>query len=148
MPARPVHTEEQVLAAIQKESGLISKAAKRLKCDRDTVHNYADQYPAVRAMIDQYRASLKRDREALLDLCEAELHKRVEQGDERALYYALNKLGYGRGYGEPRQATLPEGYAVSSFTVTVVRREQNELVEVAKVLSSRATPLPPSKGDD
>jgi hypothetical protein len=147
MPAHPVHTEKQVLAALRKEKCLVVNAARRLGVHRNTMLNYAREYPSVRKAIDEYRLSLKDAREALADLAEEKLFELVSDGDREAMYYVLNKLGWGRGYAQPKDAKLPEGFAVESWTVTVVNRDpkSGELVPEAQIVSSRA--LPPTKGD-
>lgn len=139
MPARPVHTEKQVLEALRREKCLVVNAARRLGVDRTTMHGYARRYPSVAKAIEEYRLSLKDAREALVDLAEEKLFELIADGDRDAMYYALNKLGWGRGYKEQKPAGLPDGMAIESWSVTVVNRDaRGELVEEARILSSRA----------
>jgi hypothetical protein len=139
MPAHRVHTEKQVLAALRKEKCLVVNAARRLGVHRNTMLNYAREYPSVRKAIDEYRLSLKDAREALADLAEEKLFELIANDDKEAMYYALNKLGWGRGYAQPKAAGLPEGMAIESWSVTVVNRGPNgELAPEAEILSSRA----------
>jgi hypothetical protein len=45
-------SEAQMIAAIEQAQGIVAGAARILHCHRDTVQNYIDRYPSVKAAFD------------------------------------------------------------------------------------------------
>lgn len=85
------YTAEQMIEAIRGSGGIVSVVASRLGCGRATVYRYRDRYPNV-------RDALEGEREVLLDIAEAGLFDRVDDGDLDASIFALRTLGKDRGY--------------------------------------------------
>src|SRR5262245_22642935 len=87
------YTAQQVIDALTATRGLVTLAAKRLGCDTDTIRNYAKRYPSV--------AKVKAEaREEVLDIAEAQLFLKIQQGDPWAIGLYLRTVGRSRGYGE------------------------------------------------
>ena len=53
MTTRQRYTQAQVIAALRETKGMVYLAAKRLGCEAQTIYNYRDRYPAVRAEMEQ-----------------------------------------------------------------------------------------------
>jgi hypothetical protein len=93
MSGRPRYTVAQLTEALGQSKGLVTIAARMLRCDPDTVRNYAKRYPAVAEKI-------REEREAFLDVAELALLKAVQGGEAWAVCFALKCLGKERGYVE------------------------------------------------
>ena len=52
MTARQKFTQAQVIDALRETKGMVYLAAKRLGCEAQTIYNYRDRYPAVRAEME------------------------------------------------------------------------------------------------
>lgn len=87
------YTADHVIQAIRDTKGMVSLAAKRLRCDVDTVHNYAKRYPTVKKAIQE-------EREAMTDIAELSLYNCIQKGEGWAVCFYLKTQGKGRGYVE------------------------------------------------
>ena len=96
------YTPEQIITALEKHKGLVSKAAKALRCSRQTVMNYAARYPEVREAMDDAR-------EAMLDVAESKLFDAVRKGQPWAVCFYLKTQGKKRGYIERQEFTGADG---------------------------------------
>jgi len=92
------YSQKAVIEAVRSTHGLLTLAASRLGCSRQTLHNYAQRYPAVQAAITE-------ERERLLDLAELRLAEAVERGEAWAIQLVLRTLGRRRGYGDQEAAS-------------------------------------------
>ena len=92
----------KVVEAIHETRGLVTMAAKRLRCDPDTIRNYAARHPTV-------AAALKEERDKMTDIAElalfTELHKRAPW----AVCFYLKTQGKDRGYIERQEVSGPDG---------------------------------------
>lgn len=96
MGARPEYKPEQVAAALLEAKGLVSYAAKKLRCADTTVYEYINKYPIVRqAKIDA--------RERMGDAAESKLFNNVNRGDPRAVEFYLKTIHKHRGYVERQE---------------------------------------------
>ncbi len=100
----PKVSEETLMAAAKKSSGIMSYLAKFAGIDRRTAKKYVEMYPEVKAEFESQQ-------EGMLDFCEGEL-LRIIQGTPDpvtkimiehprkfdALQFALSTLGKKRGY--------------------------------------------------
>jgi len=93
MSGRPRYTVGQMTEALAQSKGMVTVAARLLRCDPDTVRNYVKRYPAVEEKIRQ-------EREGFLDVAELALYKAVQGGEAWAVCFALKCLGKERGYVE------------------------------------------------
>ena len=48
--AKQKYTQQQIIEALRETKGMVYLAAKRLGCEAQTIYNYRDRYPAVRAV--------------------------------------------------------------------------------------------------
>jgi hypothetical protein len=102
MPGKPRYTAAQVAAALVSTKGLVYLAAKRLKCDVDTVYNYCKRYPSVQAARDAMRGQL-------VDLAEQKLWESIQSGEAWGITLCLKTLGKDRGYVERQELTGQDG---------------------------------------
>lgn len=116
--ASPLFTPEQVCEALLASSGLVSFAAKRLRCDRRTVETYINKYPeCAQAKIDA--------RENLGDLAESKLEQAIKKGQPWALNMYLKTIHKGRGYVERSEVTDPNAKPVEVRVTRVQSRDTN-----------------------
>jgi hypothetical protein len=100
-------TITQMLEAVHASKGLVTITAETLKCDPQTVRNYAKRYSKVQHAIEE-------EREVLLDIAELALCRKVEQGEAWAVMFLLKTLGRHRGFIE-----RDEQVATGDITVRV-----------------------------
>ena len=91
--ARQRYSQRQVADAIRSTRGLVTLAARSLGCDRSTVENYCDRYPAVRKALEEARNQR-------LDIAEAMLFSAIDKGELQAITFFLRTVGRHRGYGD------------------------------------------------
>ena len=93
---RDRYAQATVIKAIQAARGIKATAAASLNCSRQTITNYIDRYPAVKAA---YQEAL----DTSLDLAESKLIACVERDEWPAIRFMLVTLGKGRGYVERQE---------------------------------------------
>lgn len=93
MAGRQKFSQQQVIDALTESKGLITYAAERLHCVPNTVDNYCDRYPRVRAARDA-------GRRRQLDVAEAKLFEAIGTGEGWAITFLLRTIGRGRGYAD------------------------------------------------
>lgn len=86
----------EVAEAIKKNKGILSAAAQTLGCTRQTVANYIDRHPTVKAAFDEAR-------EVTIDFVESRLLKNIDSGDTTAMIFYLKTQGKQRGYVERQE---------------------------------------------
>jgi len=82
---------DEVAEALRKTDGLVTYAAKRLKCTYQTVIHYIARYPELEEVREQAR-------EGLIDLSESKLVSKIKAGNLDAVKYHLDRIGKKRGY--------------------------------------------------
>ncbi len=93
MSAVEKYTPEKIITAIEKAHGKVSLAARSLKCSRQTIMNYAKEYPDV-------KQALEDSRELTLDIAEDKLFNAIKKGHAWAICFYLKTQGKQRGYIE------------------------------------------------
>ena len=93
MGTRQKFTQAQVIAALRETKGMVYLAAKRLGCEAQTIYNYRDRYPAVRAEMEQQDGEVD-------DAAEMKLYQAIIAGEPWAVQFRLRTKGKGRGYVE------------------------------------------------
>jgi len=96
------YTQAQVIDAIKAAKGIKATAAESLGCSRQTITNYIDRYPAVKAA---YQEAL----DTSLDLAESKLIALVEREEWPAIRFMLVTLGKSRGFAERTETWSPTG---------------------------------------
>lgn len=99
---RQRYTAEEVATAIRESRGLITYAAKRLGCSRNTVYNYIERYASVAEAQDDARNEL-------LDTAELQLARQINEGNITAIIFTLKTIGKHRGFIERHEHTGAEG---------------------------------------
>src|SRR3990167_6133961 len=94
------YTAEQVIEAVRRNKGILTLAARDLHCTRQTVHNYVNRYPTIKAAMDD-------ERDSLLDMAEGKLFEQVRKGNMTAIIFTLKTLGKHRGYVERQEVSGP-----------------------------------------
>lgn len=100
--SKPRYTAQQVIDTLRNTHGLVYLAAKYLRCDPETIHNYCKRYPDVRAAKEAARGEL-------VDVAEAKLWEAVHRGEPWALALVLKTLGRDRGYVDRIEQTGKDG---------------------------------------
>ncbi len=94
------YTQAAVIDAIKAAQGIKATAAASLDCSRQTITNYIDRYPAVKAAYDEAVQST-------IDLAQSKLIVLVEREEWPAIRFLLVTLGKDRGFTERTEiATL------------------------------------------
>lgn len=89
-------TPQQVADTITEAHGLVSRAAKMLGCTVKTVYNYIEKFPEVAEARHEAR-------EAMKDVGEASLWKKVSEGEGWAVCFYLKCQAKDRGYVERQE---------------------------------------------
>jgi hypothetical protein len=89
----PKYAIDQVIEALRAHHGLLVLTAGALGCNRQTLYNYAQRYPAVAEAIAE-------ERERLVDLAEQGLIHHLREESPWAIALVLKTLGRTRGYGD------------------------------------------------
>jgi hypothetical protein len=99
---------QQVIDAIRRHHGMLTFAATALRCNRETIRNYAKRYPEI-------AEALREEREKTLDLAELALYNAILAGEPWAICFYLKTQGRSRGYTERREVTGTNGEATRVY---------------------------------
>ena len=121
------YTTEEIVAALKKHNGLVSVAARALKCAPQTISIRAKKESEIRAAIEE-------SRESLVDLAEQKLRAALNKGQPWAISLVLKTLGKERGYVERSELTGKNGTPIATkYDLSKLNDEQlkqlEELVE-------------------
>ncbi len=83
----------QAAAAIRKNDGFVSYAAKDLGITREHLYVLIRRHPTVKAALNDARESMK-------DLAEKKLRENIESKKEASIFFYLKTQAKDRGYGE------------------------------------------------
>ena len=119
MTTKQRYTQKQVIDALRETKGMVYLAAKRLGCEAQTVYNYRDRYPAVRAEMEQQDGEVD-------DAAEMVLFKAIMAGEPWAVQFRLRTKGKGRGYVERTQTEI-SGPAGGAIPIAIVKMPVDEL---------------------
>ena len=89
---------------------MVYLAAKRLGCEAQTIYNYRDRYPAVRAEMEQQDGEVN-------DAAEMKLYQAIMAGESWAVQFRLRTKARNRGYGDAVELT--GGVATSNVTIYI-----------------------------
>lgn len=89
-------TKQQIIDALWKTGGLITVAAQKLDCHYSTVENYINRSQKI-------KSELKKIKEKTLDIAEAQLITKINEGDLGAIIFYLKCKGKDRGYIERQE---------------------------------------------
>ena len=85
--------KKMMLAALEKNLGIVSIACRIVGIDRGTHSVWVSNDP-------EYRAAVEAIALIELDFVVSKLHKKISDGDTMSIIYYLNKKGAAAGYGE------------------------------------------------
>ena len=109
------YTAQEVIDALEKGYTCVG-AGQLLGCSAETVRNYANKYPTV-------KAALKAKRTELVDLAEMSFRRAIVAGEGWAVALTLKTLGKDEGYVERTQNELRgEGGGPVVFRVIYERK--------------------------
>ncbi len=87
------YTPAQIIEAIESSRGILTVAAKTLKCSRQTIYTYMKRYATVKKAYDE-------SNEEMLDFAEQQLIKNIADQKEASIFFYLKTKGKKRGYIE------------------------------------------------
>ena len=128
MAPRQKFTQAQVIDALRETKGMVYLAAKRLGCEAQTIYNYRDRYPAVRAEMEQQDGEVD-------DAAEMKLYQAIIAGEPWAVQFRLRTKGKGRGYVERVQQE------VSGPNGGPIQTEHTEKHDLSKLTSDQLREL-------
>ena len=85
MAKRHRYTAQQVIEALRASKGMVSLAAKQLRCDVYTVKNYCKKFPTVEAVKQESRVEM-------LDEAELRLWKAIQRDESWGIHVKRDKL--------------------------------------------------------
>jgi len=135
--AKQKYTQQQIIEALRETKGMIYLAAKRLGCEAQTIYNYRDRYPAVRAEMEQQDGEVD-------DAAEMKLYQAIIAGEPWAVQFRLRTKGKGRGYVERVQQEVsgPDGGPIQTEHVEkhdLSKLTSEQLRELRGLLAKAAT---------
>lgn len=98
-------SSEEIIKALKETNGLVTLAARKIRCAPNTIYNRAKRVQSVQQAIDDSRAEL-------CDLGELSLRKAVMEGEPWAVSLVLKTLGRTRGYVERQEITGADGQSI------------------------------------
>ena len=107
---------------------MVYLAAKRLGCEAQTIYNYRDRYPAVRAEMEQQDGEVD-------DAAEMKLYQAIIAGEPWAVQFRLRTKGKGRGYVERVRQE------VSGLDGGPIQTEHTEKHDLSKLTSDQLREL-------
>src|SRR5579872_5678079 len=113
MPTKTNILKKQMLAALVKSLGVVSKACKTAKIDRSTHYDWLKKDA-------KYAQEVKAIEDIAIDFAESSLHTRIRKGDTAATIFYLKTKGKGRGYVERQELTGADGVNLLSPPTTVI----------------------------
>ena len=128
MTSRQKFTQAQIIDALKETKGMVYLAAKRLGCEAQTIYNYRDRYPAVRAEMEQQDGEVD-------DAAEMKLYQAIIAGEPWAVQFRLRTKGKGRGYVERVQQE------VSGPNGGPIQTEHTEKHDLSKLTSEQLREL-------
>lgn len=111
------YTVEQVVAALERNAGMVYMAARALGCNAQTIYNYRDKFPQVAEAIENARGEM-------IDTAELALKRAVLDGEGWAVCFLLKTIGKSRGYVERQELTGAEGAPVLIWSDPINRGDE------------------------
>lgn len=108
--AKEIFTAETMIKALQATKGMVYLAAARLGCSYQTVYNYIERHPTV-------KAAWEAESGKMLDIGEMKLYEAVLNGEAWGVSLLLKTKGRHRGYVERQELTGENG---KEFVIKVV----------------------------
>ena len=100
------YSREQIIEALAESMGMISPAARKLGCSRNTITTYMKEYPEIAEAIEDAN-------EEVNDVAELKLYDAIKRGEAWAVCFRLKTKGKSRGYIEKAEIGGAGGGPVS-----------------------------------
>jgi len=115
-------TETEIIAALTKTHGMMSRAARILGCDRKTISNRLKEFPSIGQALEE--TELRR-----LDEAETSLDRNIKNGHQRAIEFFLKNKGKARGYGRDNDQDQEVDLAtvIEKFQAALAETQPTEL---------------------
>ena len=114
MAGKKTYTAEQIIGALNQADGYVSKAASILGGAVQTLYNYRERYPTVKAAWDDIK-------EKRHDFVENSLHKAIKDGNVTAMIFYLKTQAKSRGYVERQEITGAEGGPMQVNQIVIIK---------------------------
>jgi len=139
--ARQRYTPDQVIDALRETKGRQFLAAAKLRCDQNTIGNYINRYPAIKAVAEQLRGER-------LDNAEDKLQAALDRNEAWAICFYLKCQAKHRGYTERTELTGADGKPIQTQTevVETLVRTREEAAHLLPDLD-RASAVPGLNGE-
>jgi hypothetical protein len=122
--AKRKFTIKKMAKAITEANGLMSYAAKKLNCDRSTVEDYIERFPAC-------KTAWLEAREKFVDVSESKLMECVQDKQPWAVALTLKTLGKKRGFVEKMEVEQ-SGTVNSNVSVNFVFPDSDGMIHEPK----------------
>lgn len=137
MAGKAKFTQQQVIDALRETKGMVYLAADRLGCEAQTIYNYRDRYPAIKAEMEAQDGKID-------DIAEMKLYQALLAGESWAVQFRLRTKAKHRGYVEKSvtEVTGTNGGPVEVATLTNEERIARlaELFDAARTRRNRRSP--------
>ena len=107
------YKQEEILEAIKKSGGFLTKAAEQLGCTYHTVWNYLKKYKSLQKALEEIK-------EKQLDFAESKLIGEINASNLTAIIFYLKCKGKDRGYIERHEITGKDGGPITQKQVPVL----------------------------
>lgn len=115
--------KELMLASLKDSSGIVTYACEKAGFSRQTYYRWCKEDPEFKARADDIG-------ELQIDVAEASLLKKIQNGDTAAIIFYLKTKGKDRGYSERREVVVPGGIDVNrkDFDVSKLSEEERTVL--------------------
>jgi transposase-like protein len=100
------YTRQQIIDALAESMGMISPAARKLGCSRNTISSYMKEYPEIAEAIEDAN-------EEVNDIAELKLLDAIKRGEAWAICFRLKTKAKNRGYVEKGELTGTNGAPIA-----------------------------------
>lgn len=114
--------KERLLASLKESSGIVTYACEKAGFSRQTFYRWYKEDPEFKARADDIS-------ELQIDVAEASLLKKIQNGDTAAIIFYLKTKGKDRGYSERKEVVVPDGVQVKSeFDLSKLSDEERKVL--------------------
>ena len=114
--------KEKLLASLKDSSGIVTYACEKAGFSRQTFYRWYKEDPEFKARADDIG-------ELQIDVAEASLLKKIQNGDTAAIIFYLKTKGKDRGCSERREVVVPGGVQVKSeFDLSRLSDEERKVL--------------------
>ena len=106
------YTAQQMIEVIQDAKGILTVAARKLGCSRNTLYRYMQKYATVQDAYDEAN-------ESNIDFVETKLMEQINKGNITAIIFFLKTKAKHRGYVERQEFSGPEGKPIETIRINM-----------------------------